>query len=136
MRRITKSKGSPSVSFIIRHPNQDLSGVLERLGLSADRVWRAGDQETTPKGRVLSGKRAYSCAATRIALADEELEQRLEHICDALRGHRDVLATLLTSGASIEFYITLSCGTGLQFDRDLMTSLADLGIGIGIDAYR
>lgn len=126
----------PLASLTIRHPTSDLTGVLEQFGFVAQRVWRVGEPRVSAKGAPLPGKWDSSGASVEILFAGQSPEQVLLSLCQQLDSRIDVLHQVLKTGGSATIYMTIACGSGLVFGPRLVSSMAAVGVGIEIDAYR
>jgi hypothetical protein len=131
-----------SISFRIKHPSRDLSEVYALLGNVEDfgpgRIWRAGDERETPKGRKVEGH--YSDSYCYLQLSRESHEQLtsvMERAVEKLSQHRDTLADVVESGGELSFFIGWFTGThsGEALPYQLLRKLSDLKISLELDIY-
>jgi len=127
------------LSLRITHPSRDLSVLCQKLGLKPKWKWKAGDRRATPSGKLLVGRydRSYCC----IAIAERSskpLPRCMKDCLDQLRPHRRMLANIVATGGTIEFFVgwfAQSLNSGEVFDWQILQEAAKLKISLSLDFY-
>ncbi len=137
--RFNKCIHTNTISLRIRHPDSDLAYIDQILNLESDRVWKAGDRRSTPKGTMLDGnyKDSYWNARITDPCVKSEvcnLENMLSDWNENLGLHRKELEKIITEGGSIEYFIWIYCerNLGFELNNTLIKDIADLGLKISI----
>jgi hypothetical protein len=97
------------MSIRIWHPEIDPVEVTRTLGIAPRHAWRVGEPRVTPTGRSLGGVRdkSYWCAEVSPAHArDSDPEGDVVRFLDMLEPHARLLQDIVTSGGTIEFFLT------------------------------
>jgi hypothetical protein len=127
-----------SLFLMVGHPQADLSDLPRELGLTANRVWKAGERRTTPTGIPLPGSYGRSYCGLQVGQASlAALPQAIRGFLDHVRPRRAAIARLCESGGEFQLVVRwYSPGnTGESFQPDLLRDIAELGIALGLDIY-
>jgi hypothetical protein len=131
-----------SVCLRAMHPRDDLRPLFDQLGLNPERVWRAGEPRSTPRGEPLAGVRQESYAYTNLTSesrnwSDEDLSDYLRGLQQRLAMHRDALHTFYIRGGRCGLSIGLSGESffGFELDPSLSAGLADLKLTLGFEFH-
>lgn len=127
-----------SVSFRVKHPRLRPNDIAASLNKTPRFSWAAGEPRMTPKGTLLGGTRKESYCAFEIGGGEDgELARCLLNAVDGLKAHRAYLHEIRSTGGSLMFYIFWypNGDIGEVFETDLLFTLSDLGIDLGINVY-
>jgi hypothetical protein len=116
----------------------DPEKICNRLGLVASRMWTAGSQRRTPTGTPLDGVNAESYCSFRLEPPDEVgLVDFLKNFSAGLYRHKDFFEEIRSTGGRLEYFIGLflDVNSGVVFDFDLHSKLAELKIDLSLDLY-
>ena len=126
------------LSFRVRHPSADLSGLAERIGdafgMDARWLWRAGELNLEAKPpRVRS--ESYCCVEWLDT--DGPIEIALGEALDALAPLRAELADIVTSGGTLDFFTGLFVerSLGVVLSPPLLGRMAEAAIALQLDIY-
>ena len=127
-----------TISFRIEHPNLDPRDISAELSLQANTSWMAGDQRSTPTGRLLKGK--YKTTYWSHVLEQRrnvKLAECLDAFTTSLEAHEDFLKKLRSTGGKCEYFIGWfsGCHSGEIFGYQLLSRLSRLGIDLALDVY-
>src|ERR1035438_9371616 len=87
------------LSLTIMHPTRDLSVACDAFGLRPTRLWKAGDERRTPKGRSIGGIRTESaCSVDFGPTTRRPLSKQIEAALAVLKPHRRLLRSLSSTG--------------------------------------
>jgi hypothetical protein len=125
------------VTLQIFHPSADPSDIVQRIGRTADHSWAVGEPRQTPSGRALEGAYRETYCVFEIGRGDDgELAALLGRAAAELEGAKSLFRDLRATGGSINFYVYWTVGgRGEVFDVALLSSIARLGIDLGIEPY-
>lgn len=123
------------VSLQIRHPSADPNDIVQQIGRTAVRSWAVGEPRQTPAGTALQGVYRETYCAFDIGRGDDgELARILRRAVVDLDGAKSLFRELRETGGSINFFVTWTAGErGEVFDAALLSSIAQLGIDLGIE---
>lgn len=126
------------VSLQVFHPSADPKGIIQTLGRAPIRSWAAGDARFTPAGTPLPGTyRETYCAFDLGEGSDGELAQCLRSAVADLKGATSMLHELRATGGNANLYVQWTIGErGDVFDTALLSSIAELGVDLGIEPLR
>jgi len=128
------------ISLRVRHPSLDPAEFTSALGLNPFRCWRAGEAQTTPKGKPLEGRYSNSCWTAKLVKGqwpDKSLPVVINELLDQLAPHQGFFQRIRTEGGTVEFFIGwfLEGNSGDVFDCDLLARMAALKIDLSLDVY-
>jgi hypothetical protein len=124
------------VSLQVWHPDADPEYIVAGLDLPPRRYWKVGDQRTTPNGDLLDGENPTTyCIFDLGDGEDKELSSFLEEILVKLEIHAAFIWQLRRTGGKVSFFVLWTPGDhrGESFDVDLLSSMARIGIDLGIE---
>jgi hypothetical protein len=123
------------VSLQVRHPDINPHDMIAGIGLPAARYWAMGEERTTPKGTPLPGTYRESYCLFDLGERDDgELSSFLRRTLVELKHAAGFISDLRATGGKVSCYITWSPGDhGELFDVELIGSMAQLGIDLGIE---
>lgn len=123
------------VSLQVRHPTADPNDIIRRLDRRALRSCAVGEPRQASNGRALGGTyRETYCLFDIGRGEDGELADCLRDAVVELGAGKALFQELRATGGSVAFYVDWTpSGRGEVFDAALMSSIADLGIDLGID---
>jgi hypothetical protein len=123
------------ISLQITHPSADPDDIVQQIGRTAVRSWAVGEPRQTPAGTPLQGVQRETYCAFDIGRGDDrELARLLRQAVANLDGARSLFRDLRDTGGSINLYVTWTTGErGEIFDAALLSSIARLGIDLGIE---
>lgn len=127
-----------SISIRIAHPDMDMSGVCEGLGLVPDFSYSAGDAKVTPNGRAIGGVRDGSFWLHSFPERnDGDVESSLKEIVRSLAVRQEFFEQIARAGGRSELFIGWfsSENTGFNIGRLILRQLADLNIDLSFDIY-
>jgi uncharacterized protein DUF4279 len=127
-----------SVSFRIWHPHMNPLEISAKLSLTPETSWTAGELRSSPKGKVLEGKRRETYWSHILAhRPDTELADCLETFTQSLEPHAEYLKQIRENGGRIEYFIGWFSGanSGEIFTHQLLGKLARLQIDLAFDIY-
>ncbi|MBK0014556.1 DUF4279 domain-containing protein [Stenotrophomonas sp. S41] len=127
-----------SISIRIAHPEMDMSGVCEDLGLVPDFSYSAGDARVTPKGKPIGGVRDGSYwLHSFVEGNDGDVESSLEQIVRFLSVRQEFFEQIARSGGRSELFIGWfsSENTGFNIGNSILRKLVDLSIDLSFDIY-
>jgi hypothetical protein len=127
-----------SVSFRIRHPSIDTHEISTQLALKPHRSWTAGELRTSPKGKLLGGKREETYWSHTLTHGPEtSLANCLERFSETLDSHAEFLKGIRASGGTIEYFIGWFSGHngGEILTHRLLSKLSILQIDLAFDIY-
>lgn len=126
-----------ALSFNIEHPDAELSGVSDVLGLKAQVLWKKGEPRVTPKGRALSGTYQKSSWSSELGRQQKDLPAGLQSALTILRPHKDYLAKLVADGAKLRFFVGWFSDFNARdvLDWQLLQDIAALKISLDLDVY-
>jgi hypothetical protein len=122
------------VSLQIWHPDKDPADIASPLERSPSRSWKVGEPRTGPTGMALGGVREESYCVFPIGTGDDgALADCLRVAISDLEGARPIIVELRATGGRLIFHVTWEVGErGEVFDVALLSSIADIGIDLGI----
>ena len=126
-----------SLSFV--HVDQDLSDIPEKLGLTARRLWKKGEEYIRPNGsRSGFPRRKSACVFSLSEENQTELSVGLFSAVSLLKPHRVFLHEIVDSG--VEAYLSVGWfgqdgNFGEWFDWQLIRDIADLKLSLNLDIY-
>ncbi len=126
------------VSIRVWHPKMDAEEISNRLGLVASRMWTAGSQRKTPTGTPLDGVYTESYCSFRLEPPDKVgLVDFLKSFSEGLYRRKDFFEEIRSTGGRLEYFIGLffEVNSGVVFDFDLHSKLAELKIDLSLDLY-
>lgn len=127
------------LSVRLQHPTRDLSRVCDVLGLKPKRIWKKGDERTTPKGTKLGGVYESSfCYFDVGRVSREPLPKQIDTALKLLEPHRSTLRRLNSSGGKISFFVGWFLDDsimGEEFDARLLERMARLRIALDLSIY-
>lgn len=126
------------LSFRITHPTRDLSPVCAALGMVPARIWKSGEERTTPKGTRVGGIRDHSyCSIAFGESSKAPLNEKIAAALSVLKPQRALLRELTHTGGALSFFVGVFCddNTGESLSGALLEAMADLGIGLDLDIY-
>ncbi len=126
---------SYSVSLQVWHPDADSESIVEGIGLSPHRFWKAGDSRATPKDTELGGTYRESYCVFDLGGAEgKELRDFLEDALDSIKNATAFMSQLRQSGGKIGFFVAWERGDcrGESFDIALLSRMVHAGIDLGI----
>jgi hypothetical protein len=127
-----------SLFLMVKHPEADLSHLPSNLGLTAKRIWKAGESRTKPKGAALQGTyRESYCGLEIEPIAGANLSDAISAALSRLEPKREALDQLRQTGGSVELIVHWSSpgNTGETLEPSLLSELGSLNIALGIDVY-
>lgn len=126
------------VSLQVFHPSADPNHIIQTLGRAPIRSWAAGDARLTPVGTPLPGAyRETYCVFDLGEGRDGELAQCLRNAVAGLKDATSLLHELRATGGRANLYVQWTVGErGEVFDTALLSSIAELGIDLGIEPLR
>jgi hypothetical protein len=126
------------ISLRITHPTMHPQQICDRLGLKAQRMWKAGQNRATPTGTPLSGvyKETY-CTFDLARSREDELERFIKHSNKIFQRHKRFLRHISSTGGSIEYFVGmyLDKNHGVMLSPELLDELAKLQIALALDLY-
>ncbi len=126
------------LSLSARHDSADLSSLPSLLGLTARRLWKAGDERIAPNGRVIGGIWRYSaCSMDLSEQSGQSLPERLAVVVEQLKPHKAVFEEWAASGAAFRVFIGwfFDSNSGDCFGWELLRDISDLKIDLDFDVY-
>jgi hypothetical protein len=117
-------------SLRLKHATQDLSDLAECLKFPVGRIWRAGDDRTTPQGDPLEGKYQESYCVLKVMTATGTLEDAISEIHQAFADPA-VRPRLAASSLRKILYCTLDA-EGEVIGLTALRMLVELGIELEI----
>lgn len=123
------------VDLQIWHPTANPNDITQSLGRTPVRSWAAGEPRRTPVGNALPGTQRETYCAFDIGQGDDgELAACLSSAVADLIGNAPLFHELRATGGKVSFYVTWLPGQrGEVFDIELLSSIARLGIDLGIE---
>lgn len=125
------------ISFQIRHPEENLEIAGKKLGISPFRIWEAGHQRETPKGKELEGKYDQSYCCLRLENKEGVCGSGLiVEFLDKLESDQKYWSDLLLSGGKFSLVVFRESDKGNcvdEFDWRLLGRLSKLNISLGFD---
>jgi hypothetical protein len=123
------------VSLQVFHPSADPADIARRLGRPAVRSWSVGESRHTPVGTPLPGAYRETYCAFDIAQGEDgELARCLSAAVADLQDATSLFHELRASGGRANFYVSWTTGErGEIFSTDLLSSIAELGVDLGIE---
>lgn len=125
------------ISFQIKHPEENLEIAAKKMGINPFRIWRAGSQRETPKGKMLDGKYDYSYCCLRLenreGLCGSDL---IASFLEELEKHHKYWSDLSSSGGKLSLVIFNEKDKSSyvdEFDWQLLDRLSKLKISLGFD---
>lgn len=108
------------------------------LGRTPVRSWAVGDARLTPTGTPLPGTyRETYCVFDLGQGTDGELAHCLRSAVADLKGATSLLRELRATGGRANLYVQwIIGGQGEIFDTALLSSIAELGVDLGIEPVR
>lgn len=127
-----------TISFQVRHPHLDPDQIANELGMTPSNRWKAGDPRITPKGRQLEGVYPHSYCSFPLGGGDDgDVSGLLKNALARLASHAGFLEEVRGGGGTLLFYVFWypNGDTGEIFDIELLRSLTELGIELGLNVY-
>ena len=127
-----------AVKFQVRHPTLTSDAICEAFAMKPKYRWNVGDPMVTPKNIKLGGIRKETYCTFDIGSgADGRLAECLQGSVSSLKAHAAFLRSIDETGGSCLFYVYWypNGDTGALFDADLLNSLAELKIQLGINVF-
>ncbi len=124
--------------LLIIHPDMDPAPITRTLGLKPTSTHRAGEPRFTPKGTALPGLWPDTRWSGGLDEFDGlEVEAAIKSFLEIVERHAGFWKSLAASKGSAEMICSLDGGhyQGLSIDPNLLRSLADLNIGLGLEIY-
>jgi hypothetical protein len=131
-----KESNVVKLSLRMTHPNRDLSAVCSRLGLTPSRIWKAGENRSTPKGNIIGGVRGHSYCSIDLG-SFKHLSISIERGIEWLRPHKDFLRRFSNDGGQITFYAAWFAD-GIVGDKlrcDLWRDMGSFRIVLELEIY-
>lgn len=123
------------VSLQVFHPSSDPNVITNALGRTPVRSWAIGDERRTPAGKPLQGKYRETYCAFDVGEGDHgELAHCLRITIANLESAKSFLHELRAMGGRANLYVQWTIGgRGEMFDSALLSSIAELGLDLGIE---
>jgi hypothetical protein len=127
--------------FLIRieHPEDDLIYFSSLLSIHCIRTWRAGEQRTTPIGRILPGvyKRSY-WYSEHIEFSEKKgFSSTLANVINRLQKIQKEIEELKQTGGFIELYFQFpgSVNNGDTIPSSQLKILGELGVDLSLEVF-
>jgi hypothetical protein len=127
-----------NISLQVRHPKLSTDELSKGLRLRPGRAWVAREERATPKGNPLPGlyKTSYCYYDLAKGLGADSLARKLSLANRRLQRHAALLRRWRKTGGTLHYYVTIHGrnAMGVEFDPQLLSNLAELGISLGLEA--
>jgi hypothetical protein len=127
-----------SVSLRFTGPTINIAEISKLLGKTPALQQIVGMPRMNPNGMPLEGiYKTSHCSFSIDRIDNEELHKMLARLCAWLEPHTDLLRSLRSSGARIEFFIGWfsEFNSGDTFHYSLLRKIGELGIDLALDVY-
>lgn len=125
------------ISLRLRHPTQDVGGILEGWGFEVGRSWVAGTARFTPKGTALKGIWPDSYAYVKLETAGISLAEHLRSSLAIVEPFGDQIAAFSSKDGRAELFVGwfFERNSGELVDWQLMERLSRCRLSLSLDIY-
>jgi hypothetical protein len=130
-----------NISLRLRHPSWEPESATNILGLTPNRIWRAGESRTSPKGAPLEGVYKNSYWTAQVAKGRSQqtrLATAIGDVIESLSPSQQFFIDFSGSGGIAEFLIGWffdEGNSGDVLDWRLLERLSQMRIGLSFDVY-
>jgi len=124
------------LSLRFRHPKIAPDFVESSIQMQSLHKWKSGEPITTPKGKKLDGIRNENYCCFRISTDGEDIIEALNKLNKILVKKVLFIDDYITSGGTIEYYLSVYCedgGFSEEFDNKLLADIARNKINFGLE---
>lgn len=125
-----------SVSLRVTHPTKSAAELSQLVAMTPRHSWSVGDARVTPKGTALGGVRDESyCSFDAGRGEDGRIAALLRTAVASLSKRAEALHDIRSTGGEIMLlvYWHADGDEGETFDTDLLGSMSELGIELGLN---
>lgn len=129
---------SYDASLDVQHPTTSLLNLGDRIGISTRQSHSVGDARRTPDGAPLTGQHLYHFWCGDLRTVDQEdITEFLWRVVTDLLPQQEFLHNLAETGGRLCIFVGISSNRccAHQFDRELLSQLAAIGLDLRMDFY-
>ena len=123
-----------STRVLIRHPSADLSLLSELTGIKPNLLWKLGE----PRGVGLRGKHERAAWSYWFYVDNRrDFSNSVDSMISALQPARNFLQEVISTGGDAQLIVHLEGerNIGDTLSPSILSGLADLGLGFGIEVF-
>lgn len=127
------------VSLHLKHADGDLEPLAVNLGLKPFRIWKAGSQRATPKGKILNGQYDHSYCCVRLENKKKSsVSELVSKLLDKMEIDYEQWIDFSVSGGELSLIVFNEEDEAErhyvdEFDWQLLGRLSKLRISLGFD---
>jgi len=129
---------SYDVALHIEHTSIALDLISSTLGIEPNKSHQCGERRSTPDVQVLEGTYPFNYWSCELPTIDQQdLTEFMREFVTQFHPHREFLSHIAHSGGCICLFVGLFSDRccAHEFDNQLLTDLAGLGINLRLDFY-